>query len=195
MRVAVCIVALLVFGAGCTTPQYVPAKKYRLEIHPQVSEASPSGKSLGVRPLDPATPYKLRIVFRESEYLLGSYETSEWAEPPRDMVTRALCDALTATKRFKDVGNAADMAAPDFILTGELRRFDEVRTATPWVAECEVRFEVRQANENNAVWAQTFSAKEPLANNDVTALPAAMSRAVSTIVQQATEGIKEMPVK
>ena len=194
MRTMVFMAILVVMGAGCATPHYIPVQKYRLEIRPQIGEVPPAGKSLGIRPLEPATPYKLRMVFRESDFLLGNYDHAEWAEPPRDMVTRALDDALTATKRFKDVGNAADMAAPDYILTGEIRRFDEVHTTTPWTAECEIRIEIRQTNANNAVWAQTFSAKEPLSRNEVGAFPAAMSRAVSGIIQQAVNGIKTMPI-
>jgi hypothetical protein len=39
------------------------------------------------------------------------------------------------------------------------------------------------------VWAATLSAKEPLERNETSALPAAMSRAVATVVKQAADQV------
>jgi len=129
------------------------------------------------------------LVFRETDHQIGCYPNVEWAEMPRDTVTRALSDALIAMGRFKDIGNAADLRAPDLLLTGQLRKFDEVRTSDPWVAECEVRIEVREGIERRLVWAATLSVREPLERNDLAALAAAMSRAVARIVEQAAAEI------
>ena len=83
------------------------------------------------------------------------------------------------------------MSTPDLILTGELRKLDEVRTTEPWTAECEIRLELREAQGPEAVWAATLSAREPLAKNGVSALAAAMSRAVARVLNQAASRIAE----
>ncbi len=177
--------ALAVALAGCATPAFTPATRYYLDVAVDVPAAQALDKTLGVRPIEAALPYRQKVAYRDAGYVLGSYETIQWAELPRDMVTRALMDAITATNRFKDVGNASDMVAPDMLLTGELRRFDLVRTAEPWTAECEIRLELRETQNPNVIWAATLSAKEPLAENSPSALPAAMSRAIGTIVNKA----------
>lgn len=184
--------ALALIAAGCiTAPDYTPIVRYTVEPRFEVPQAQPVDKSLGIRPIEAARPYKQPITYRASDFELRNYEYAEWAESPRDMVTRALTDAIIATQRFKDIGNAADLNAPDLILTGQLRKFDEDRTTAPWTAACEVRLELRDTFSSEAVWAATLRATEPMERNDVSTLPLAMSRAISIIVEQAAREIAE----
>ena len=183
------ILAMALVAAGCVTHTYPSVVLYTIAPELDVPQAEGSDRTLGLRPLIAALPYRQQVMFRASDFELRPYDNVQWAELPRDMVTRALTDALVASKRFEDVGNAADLNAPDWILTGELRRFDEVHTCDPWVAECEVRLELRDALGSAAIWAATLSAREPLAQNDVAALAPAMSRAVAIVVHQAAEQI------
>jgi len=187
MRYGILLIAVI--AIGCAT-SYSPPTKYVLESDVQVAAAQqPLDKTLGIRPLVAARPYKQKVVYRESGFVLGEYSTVEWAELPADVVTRILSDSIVATHHFKDVGNAEDLALPDLVLTGELRKFDVVRTTDPWKAECEVRLELRDTQQPQAVWAVTFTDSEPLERNEASALPAAMSRAVAKIVKQAVEAI------
>lgn len=186
------IVAGISVAPGCFTgAPYQPTVRYTLETRCDVARAEPSGRSLGVRAVETALPYKQKIVFRDAGLVLGQYEHAEWSELPRDFVTRALMDAIIATGRFADVGDASDMAMPDLILTGYLRKFDEVRTAEPWAAECEVRLrlERREPKPAKALWEDTLSARVPLEHNHVSALADAMSKAVAKIVREAAEAI------
>lgn len=187
MRYGVFAIALI--GLACATPGYTPITRYFIDANVDVAKAQPSDKTLGVRALDAERPYKQKIVYRDAGFVLGNHEMIEWAELPRDVVTRALIDALVATGRFKDVGDAVNLAAPDLILTGELRKFDEVRTTDPWTAQCEVRLELREAQGPQALWAGTLSARVPLERNETAALAPAMSRAVAEIVKKAAEQI------
>ena len=187
MRYATLVIAVI--AAGCATPAIMRPTRYALDTRVEVTPASAAEQTLGVRPLEPARPYQQKIAHRKSAFELANYDTIEWAEMPRDAVTRALMDALVATHRFKDVGEPGDMTMADLLLTGQLRRFEENQTTDPWTAECEVRLELRETQSTRAVWAATLSAKEPLANNDPAALPAAMSRAVQKVVKEAVDQI------
>ncbi|HEO71377.1 MAG TPA: hypothetical protein ENN80_08945, partial [Candidatus Hydrogenedentes bacterium] len=149
----------------------------------------PVNMSVGIRPLDPLMPYKQRIVYRAADYQIGYIPQSEWAEMPRDTVTRALLDALVASNRFADVGDAADLRNPDCVLTGELRRFDQDRSSVPWQAVCEMRIELRVGLLREAVWSGTIVHREPLAQEDTAALAAAMSKAVARVVEDAASQI------
>lgn len=190
--------AILIAGAGCVGPlAYQPVVRYRISPCVEVETFETAGLTLGIRLLDAASPYKQAIMYRESDYVLKSYENDQWADAPRDAVTSALTDAIIATGRFKDVGNAADLRMPDLMLTGQLRKFDEVHTEDPWTAECEIRLELREGFGTAGVWAATLSAREPLKTNDVSALPAAMSGAVAAVVREAANRIAatELPEK
>jgi ABC-type uncharacterized transport system auxiliary subunit len=190
MEIGVAALLLSTFlVAGCATPKYTPTTRYALHPPVKPAEATPTDKTLAVRPLDAARPYGQTIVSREAGDVLVPLNQVEWAEQPRDIVTRALIDALVATHRFADVGSALDMHQPDLMLTGQLRAFDLVRTTKPWKANCEIRLELREALGRGLLYAETLSASEPLGKNDVAALPAAMSAAVSRVIDAAVQGI------
>ena len=89
------------------------------------------------------------------------------------------------------MGDAADMHAPDLVVTGRLRRFEEVRDGGTWFAVCEVRLELREARSPQLLWAETLSARRALAQQDRPALAAAMSEAVAEVVVHAAEAMGE----
>ncbi|MBM3290162.1 MAG: hypothetical protein FJY92_08435, partial [Candidatus Hydrogenedentes bacterium] len=161
---------------------------YAIEPKPAISPVESSGKSLAVRPLEPARPYKQNVVYRQGPEL-GVYTTVEWAELPSDAATRALIDALVASHRFSDVAKAADLGIPGLILTGQLRRFDLVRDVSPWSAVCEIRLELREGGARALVWEKTLTASEPLATDGNESLPAAMNAALTRVIHEAVTEI------
>ncbi|MBI5093351.1 MAG: membrane integrity-associated transporter subunit PqiC, partial [Candidatus Hydrogenedentes bacterium] len=175
-------IVIACMAAGCATTRYTPTVRYRLDSAIDVPVSSPIEGSLGIRTLTAARPYKQTIVFQDADFVVRMSDHEEWADLPAVMVTRMLMDALGATKHFKDVGDAVNLAIPDYILTGELRRFDLVRAGAAWSAVCEVRLELRKGMKRELVWSDTLRSEEPLAKNEVSALPAAMSRAVDKVI-------------
>ena len=184
---AAALAAALVM-AGCATPTFEPVVSYVLEPTPQVNPAQPTELTLGLRPIQAAKPYKQPIVYRDGQEL-GTYPDIQWSELPDTINTRALTEALVATGRFRDVGNAADMHTPDLILVGQLRKLDDLRGPDGRTAECELRVEVRWALGTDVVLADTFSARVPLERNEIDALPEAMRRALQEVVSQAATQI------
>ena len=186
-QLSVALLALL--GAGCIgINKATPPLRYVLEPKPQIAQAENSGRTLAVRPLEPARPYKQNVVYREGAEM-GIYTLLEWSELPSDAATRALIDALNASGRFKDVAKAIDVGVPDFILTGQLRKFDLVRDTEPWIAVCEIRLELREGAGRALIWAKTLTASEPLTTSDSSSLPAAMNAALSYVIEGAVTEI------
>ena len=184
------VIALLI-AAGCATPTYQPVTSFAVEPQIDVPQATPTVDTLGVRPLEYGRPYRQPIAYRDKGFVLGAYDKFEWAELPRDIVTRTLIDAISATHAFQDVGLAALMARPNLLLTGQLRKFDLDKTADPWKANVEVSLSLRPALESNVVWSGVLTATAPLAKNDIAALPEAMSQAVANIATQAATAIAQ----
>lgn len=191
MRLTVLMAGLLGIAAtGCLTggQPYVPTTRYAIRPEIAVEKAPRIETSLGIRPLDVAQALRTRIAFRERGYVLDYYPNAEWVESPRDAVTRALRDALVATEHFADVGDARDMRG-DWVLTGEIRAFEELRTEEGRFAHVEVRLEVRTSVDARLVWANTVWSKVPVNGADLDALAAAMSRATSDVARLAAEGL------
>ncbi len=178
------------FLSGCLSmgASYVPIVDYSVRPRPQVEPAAGSEYTLGIRPLQPAEHLRRGVTYRQGEYVLREYAYAEWAEPPRDVVTRALLDALSATGHFKDVGDARDLR-PDFILTGHLREFEEVRTDDGAVARITVRLELRTAARDRGLWSETLTFEAPTDPGDPAALAAALSEATARMVEQAAAAI------
>lgn len=195
LRLSAVLAIVLMIATGCLTPAtIVPTRFYTLapEAAP-IRSAEPSPLTLGIRPILAVRPYGLQMAVLEADGRISYMEKLEWAELPAQAVTRAVADLLAASGHFRDVGNAADMARPDLLLTGELRAFHENRALDPPVAEVELRVEVRHARQAGSVWAQTVRETEPLPDPGPAAFAAAMNRAVSRVASHITREITAVP--
>jgi ABC-type uncharacterized transport system auxiliary subunit len=182
------LAAVVLFG-GCLTPRnYAERTNYILRPQPNVPKAEATEKTVGVRPLAPAESVRDEIAYREQAYELSYYGSARWAEAPRDVVTRTLKDALIASGHFGDVGDARDVQ-PTLLLIGELREFEEVRDAEGRFAVVTVRLEARYTADDKAAWTGTLTSRIPVEGDGLSALAAAMSRAVAEIAEQAAAGI------
>lgn len=196
--------------AGCATSKVVPTRYFAIEpdLHNGHTSAVTLGATapavlppetpipetapplaLGVRPLMAAKPYSVRIAYLGPNHEIAYRNLEEWAEAPADAITRVLTDAIAATGAFEDVGNAADMARPDLILTGELRKFREDRTSATPAAQIEVRLELREARGVKSLWAATLSATRPLPDATAGGLATAMNEAIAQIAREAAANI------
>jgi len=184
------LLPLVLLCSACLTPREVqPVRLFTLDPQITVPPAARTELTLGVRPLSVARPYEREMVFQGADQVLEYRRGQNWAEKPGTVLTRAISDALIASGRFSDVGNAADMARPDLMLTGELRKFHENRSVSPPVAELELRLELRGARDVRNFWDGTLRAEVPMEETGAAAFAAAMEAAVADVARQAAEAI------
>ncbi len=185
--------ALTASLSGCLFPLSVtPTRHYIIDPKLHIEPAETLDLTLGFRPLAVAQPYDRRMAFVAPNHLLGYRPHEEWAEKPEDTATRAIADALIATKRFKDLGDASHMARPDLMLTGEIRKFHEDRTGARPMAVVEMRLELREARGNAERWADTLHAEIPIEGGlkaKGNAVAAAMTQALAEVAEKAAAGI------
>jgi ABC-type uncharacterized transport system auxiliary subunit len=188
-RLAVLILA--VAATGCISNEYIPTRYYALDIDAANTQATPSGLTLGVRPLEPVRPYQQAdIWYREAPHRLEEYPHAEWAEQPRDAIGRALRLALVQGGGFQDVGATHNLVLPDLTLTGELIQLVADMHREPAAAICTVRLELRETRTGKLLWGKTLEEVEPI--DAGAAVPsAAMSAAASRLVESAARSIAE----
>ncbi len=180
-------VALL---SGCFGGAAPDIRYYTMAIAPVVESAETTAASLGVRPLDYARYYKQKLVYRTGASDVAFREFDQWAELPRDTITRGLIDAAIRSGRFADVGYTFDLARPTHVLTGELRRFDEaVQAGGGGAALCEVRLELRERGAGTLVWSATMRMERPIEQEGRAGFVSAMNGAVSQLVGDAVKEI------
>lgn len=183
------LVGFTVLLTGCLTPIINPTTQYRLSPPIDVERAEPTDRVLGYRPIESARTYKQPIVYHDTGYVIGVMGNAKWTREPADVVTQGIADAIIATGRFMDVGYAGDLARPDLLLTGTLRKFDQDRSGEEWMAEVEVRFELRDVINRGAVWAETINVREPIEERSNAALADAMSKALGKVISRAANEI------
>ena len=207
LAVATVLAAVL---PSCATRSYVATTRYVIEPVVDVAPSPATNLRLGIRAIEPAEPYKQKIKYRTEGLVLGEYANAEWAENARDVVTRALQDAIHKSNVFADVGDALDMGRPDLVLTGKLRRFEEDRTQEPAVVVCVVRLDVRKPVSGERVWGATVAVEEPVeetvvqrsaasvggkiepdSKNHLSAVARAMSTALGRLASTAADKLAE----
>lgn len=131
--------------------------------------------------------YQDQINFRTSEYQVGFYEYSRWAEPPPEMVWRALYSALNASGLFEKVDPADVAWNPDLVLKSTILTFDQVVEKSGESAECVLMMELIRRDTGKPVWSKQVRARVKQEKRGM--FVAAMSEAVAKAV---TESIADM---
>ena len=193
------VVATATLGGCLTSTTISPARYYTIQPSVVIEPLASSEKSLGIRPLLGAKPYKLAIAYTNADNRLAYFQNAEWADLPATMLNRALTDGLIRLGAFSQVDDAANMNRPNLILTGELRRFEaDYNRETP-AAVVEMICTVRDVESDTSVWQGYVTAETPLpaategaslsADARLATVADAMSTSVSTVVKQACEKI------
>jgi len=188
MRYAILFVTLAAVGCGGAT--YTPTLDYLVDPALHVQKApNKTDISLGLRPLESANPGLKSMSYTEDGVTLQQYPNAQWADAPRDVVMRALSDALSMTGHFHDVGNAADMATPDWTLTGTLRKYYEDRSGKSPQAVCEISLDVRADNGAKPVYSAILKNTVPMEGDTPAEFAKAMEKAVADVAQQAAQAL------
>jgi len=187
-RAALIAILAITTAVGCVRPAIPPTLRYTIAPEISVETAPSTERTLGVRPLRAPLLYKTPILFTEG-FQLREYPHAEWAVRPDHTLTRAIIDALVATQRFQDVGDAPNVNRPELILVGELRAFEVDHDVSPREAVCEVRLELRETFGTKLLWAGNLSARVPLEEDHISAVPKAMSEAISRVANNAAAEI------
>lgn len=187
---AALVVTLL---AGCLSAgPIVPTRYFTITPDVSIEAGTPGNKTIGIRPLVGARPYKLEIAYTREPNRLAYFARAEWADLPATMVTRALADAITSTNAFVDVGDAANMTRPDYILTGELRRFEADFTAEEPEAVVELIAAVRNSNAGEQVWQGHITIAVPLAVPDAAGENPNSDESLAAVAQSLSEAVAQL---
>jgi ABC-type uncharacterized transport system auxiliary subunit len=181
---------LLVPLAGCLGGSYQPDVFYAIEPATAVTPVeTPTGHTLAVRPIEAPIMLRRPMVYRDGAYKLKAYDAALWADEPSRVLSHELVDALRRSNRFADVASATVMRMPDYLLTGTIQQFEEVREGGAVSAVCAVRIDVRARDNGALLYSATLEASVPFDGTGLEAYAAAMSQAVGQVVSQAVEGI------
>jgi len=120
-----------------------------------------------------------QIVFRTAEepLLAQRYQDLLWEEPVPRAMARALVDAIRAAAAFERALTPANRARADYLLGGEMERFEHLPTAQPPRVVGTLNLALLRAADRRSIWNRQYSG-EVLVEG---ATPAAMAEAFNRL--------------
>lgn len=180
---------IVVMLAGCGAAR--PIKYYSLDP-PEVTRAP---QQLDVTLLighfrAPILYRDTRIVYRTSANEMGVYEEHRWVEPPALMIEEMLLESLRKSGNYKSVQLIATNAKGDYIVRGQVERFDEVE-GTPIQARVWLNLSLYDVKNGETVWSHSYEHDEEVSGSAVDDVAAALDKNLQHGILELASGINQ----
>jgi uncharacterized lipoprotein YmbA len=147
LRQALVVLVLAAAGCGGSLTSKAPPLEvhyYTLDVGGRTTPPCPSAPDLAMGSIHASSFLRDRIVFREGDGRLGTYDQWRWTEYPEEYFRRALSHALFERGRF--VERRGDVPKID----AELIELEEVRRETHSTARVRMAYAVRTGDTTTA---------------------------------------------
>jgi ABC-type uncharacterized transport system auxiliary subunit len=175
--------------AGCLPSARPTAiREYSLEYAPPPVSGRPLSVSVRVAPFSVRSVYDRQLmVYREDEYVTGTYVDARWSANPGAMLGDLLARDLATSGLYRAILHGPASIPGDYQLGGEIEAIDERTTADGCAAQLEVRVllvRARGTSREAVVLQQSFGTAQPCRCGDARRMAAAMSAAAATVSGQ-----------
>lgn len=192
--IALLLAAMLL--TACGTP--APAQRDRFySLDPQLPPGYVTGAPLPATLLvnDLAARGFLggrQIVFRTKERPLEvqRYSLLLWEEPPGRAIARNLAGSLRTAGLFGFVTTPAQRSRTDYILGGELDRFEHLPTANPPQVAADFHLTVMGGVDRRSLFSRRYQAQEPTRGDTPEAMTQAFNRLAGRLIRDAVRDIE-----
>jgi cholesterol transport system auxiliary component len=181
--------------AGCgSAPPAQPDRFYSLEPAALEGPAGPPTPSI-VMVNDLAARGLLggrQIVYRtrEQPLVVDRYDRLLWAEPPTRALAQNLVNGLRAAQVFAFVAIPADRVRADYLLGGEVERFEHLPTDQPPRVVGTMNLALVRAHDRRSVASRQYSGEERVDGGSPEAMAAAFNRLAARLVAEAVRDLK-----
>ena len=183
------LMVALILGCGGVPPTYY----YR--IHYDMSEnnsSDPIPIILGIRPFDADAIYKGdRIVYRNSEYEVQFYHYRRWVAPPNKIVQESIAEQFQISGGFQKVVSYPPAVEVDYVLTGNIKSFEEWDDQNSWYGLVSIAFELQDRKTGRIIWQNTLSEKTSVSKKDPVEVVKAISQSLKIVVDKAITEIRQ----
>jgi cholesterol transport system auxiliary component len=191
---ALMLLAVLLITA-CGAPE--PAQQDRFfSLQPQVQTPLAPPVTLGANLLvnDLAARGFLggrQIVFRASEQPLEvqRYNLLLWEEPPGRAIARSIALSLRATGLFDFVITPAQRSRADFLLSGEIDRFEHRPTARPPKVVAEYSLTLLRGSDRRSLFSQRYQGQEKIRGETPQEMVEAFNRLAGRLITQSIQDL------
>ncbi|HKS94704.1 MAG TPA: ABC-type transport auxiliary lipoprotein family protein [Terriglobia bacterium] len=186
---ALLILAALAMLAGCGGASH-PIRYYTIDL-PAAPDAAHNPYPVTLLVARVTAPMILRddrIVYRSGANELGTYEYRRWAEPPAVLLETCLLRMLRASGRYESVSEVTSKTRGDFLLRARLYDFEEV-DSNAIAARVALEAELVDAKSGKVVWSHSYSHDEPVSEDDVASVVAALNKNLERGLGEVSAGL------
>jgi cholesterol transport system auxiliary component len=189
--------ALALALAGCGSSAPVERDRY-YSLAPGLQEtpaAIPSSAILLVNDLSARGFLGGRqIVYRTREQPLRveRYEALLWEEPAPRALSQVLVNAIRDAGIFQFVVIPADRARADYLLGGEVERFEHWPTDQPPQVAMTLNLSLVHADDRHSLWARRYSGEEPVTASTQDGMAEAFNRLTARLLGEVLRDLKRV---
>jgi cholesterol transport system auxiliary component len=187
--------ALMVSGCGGAEPVR-PDRFFRLQPVPLVGPAGPPSAAillvhdLAARGFLGGRPIVFRT--REEPLVVQRYDTLLWEVPPPRAVADALVESIRAAGVFSHVVIPAERARADFLLGGEVQRFEHLPTDDPPRVAVTLNLALVRANDRSSMSSRQYSGEEMVDAQTPEAMADAFNRLTARLLAEAARDLQKI---
>jgi len=178
-------IAVLMTLTGCGGAVKYPSY-YTLHVPPPPDPPLAEGvhASLVVHEFREPSYLRRGIVYKTSPEQIGFYNYDRWAVDPREFVTNAIEDRLSASGKFARVTLYDGHSDIDFVLSGNLEKLDEIDYDGGVKVEVAISAQMVRLSTGETVWTSSVSEFGTVTKRDVPAVVAEMNRTMDRAIQK-----------
>src|SRR5215469_7070542 len=124
------------------------------------------------------------VVYRTTPEQIGFYEYHRWAADPRAIVTSAVIDHLRASGQYSMVSNYNGRPDNDYILSGKLKKLEEVDYKSGVKVEVEMSAQITRVKTGETVWSNAVPEPGPVAQRNVPGVVSRMNRTMELAIDK-----------
>jgi ABC-type uncharacterized transport system auxiliary subunit len=130
------------------------------------------------------------IAYRVGTNEIGTYQYSQWVDPPVMMVQSSLIRVLKASGNYQSVTSLGSAADGQFLVRGRLYDFEEVDggSITGLVS---MEFELLDRKSGKIVWTHFYSQSEPVQSKEMSAIVAALDANLDRGLKEVAAGLNQ----
>jgi len=131
------------------------------------------------------------IAYRIGVNEIGTYQFSQWAEPPVNLVRRRLIRMLRSSGDYQSVVELGSNSAGQFVLRGRLYDFEEVDAGSSISALVSMEFDLYDRKSGKVVWSHFYSQSDPVQTKEISAIVTALDSNLDRGLKEVATGLDQ----
>ncbi len=184
-------VSLLALGVGgCASSKPIRYYTIQFPAAPTITTGAHTESLLVGAVTGPQIFRGTPIAFRIGTNEIGTYQYSQWAQPPVEIVQENLIRLLRASGDYQSVASLGSASNGQYVVRGRLYDFQEVDGASISTL-VSMEFDLYERKSGKVVWTHYYSQSEPVQGKEMSAIVSALDTNLDRGLKEVAAGLNQ----